>query len=175
MGKLHLIILLLCTTGKNYYAGEPYIIALPFIKWWCMYQNWFPVEQFYVWILYQSSTSIGTLSLVVKEMWVQIMTCKCFPGSSVVKNPLANAGALGDMALIPGLGQSLGGRNDNPLQCSCQDNPMDRGAWWTIVHEVAKESDMTECAHTHMMYNFLVVCGSVNLISLPHMLVMNVG
>ena len=175
MGKLHLIILLLCTTGKNYYAGELYIIALPFIKWWCMYQNWFPVEQFYVWILYQSSTSIGTLGLVVKEIWVQIMTCKCFPGSSVVKNPLANAGAIGDMALIPGLGRSLGGRNDNPLQCSCQDNPMDRGAWWTIVHEVAKESDMTECAHIHMMYNFLVVCGSVNLISLPHMLVMNVG
>ena len=134
-----------------------------------------PVEQFYIWILYQSSTSIRTRSLVVNEIWVQIMTCKCFPGSSVVKNLLANAGAIGDMASIPGLGRSLGGRNDNPLQCSCQDNPMDRGAWWTIVHGVAKESDMTEHSHMHMTCKFLVVCRWVNLISLPHVPVMNVG
>ena len=134
-----------------------------------------PVEQFYIWILYQSSTSIRTLSLVVNEIWVQIMTCKCFPGSSVVKNLLANAGAIGDMASIPELGRSLGGRNDNPLQCSCQDNPMDRGAWWTIVHGVAKESDMTEHSHMHMTCKFLVVCRWVNLISLPHVPVMNVG
>ena len=175
MGKLHLRILFLCTTGKNYCTREPYIIALSFIKWWRMYQNWFPAEQFYIWILYQSSTSIRTLSLVVKEIWVQIMTCKGFPGISVVKNLFVGAGAIGDRALIPGLGRSLGGRNDNPLQYSCQDNPMDRGAWWTIVHEVAKESNMTESAHTHMTCKFLVVCGWVNLISLPHVPIMNVG
>ena len=75
----------------------------------------------------------------------------------MVKNLFA--GAIGDRASIPGLERSLGGRNDNPLQCSCQDNPMDRGAWWTRVHEVAKESDMTERAHTHMMCKFLVFCG----------------
>ena len=48
-----------------------------------------------------------------------------FPGSSVVKDPPANAGDLG---LSPGSGRSPGGRNDNPLQYPCLENPMDRGA-----------------------------------------------
>ena len=55
-------------------------------------------------------------------------------------NPPANAG---DMNSIPGLGKSLGEGNGNPLQYSCQGNPMDRGAWQAAVHAVAKESDMT--------------------------------
>ena len=38
----------------------------------------------------------------------------------------------------PGLGRSPGGGNGNPLQYSCLENPMDRGAWWTVVHGVAK-------------------------------------
>ena len=49
-----------------------------------------------------------------------------------------NAGATGDMALIPGLGRSPGGGNSNPLQYSCLENPVDRGAWWATVHRVAK-------------------------------------
>ena len=61
-----------------------------------------------------------------------------------------------DASLIPGLGRSLGGENGNPLQFSCLENFMDRGACWATVHGVA-ESDMTECvctpmracAHTH--------------------------
>ena len=48
-----------------------------------------------------------------------------FPGGSVVKNLPANAG---DTALIPGLGRSPGGGNDYPLQYSCLENPVDRGA-----------------------------------------------
>ena len=44
----------------------------------------------------------------------------------------------GGMGLIPGLGRSPRGGNVNPLQYSCLENPMDRGAWWTIVHRVAK-------------------------------------
>ena len=63
-----------------------------------------------------------------------------FPGGSVVKNPLANAG---DMGSIPGLGISTGERNGNPLQCSCLGNPMDRETWWATVRGVAKESNMT--------------------------------
>ena len=51
----------------------------------------------------------------------------------------ANAG---DMDLIPGLGRSPGEGNGNPLQYSCLENPMDRGAWWAIVHGVAKESEL---------------------------------
>ena len=47
----------------------------------------------------------------------------------------------GDMGLIPGLGRNPGEGNGNPPQDSCLGNPMDRGAWWAMVHEVAKESD----------------------------------
>ena len=58
-----------------------------------------------------------------------------------VKNPPTNAG---DAGLIPGSGRSPGGGNGNPLHYSCLGNPMDGGAWWTTVHGVAKESDMTQ-------------------------------
>ena len=63
-----------------------------------------------------------------------------FLGDSVVKNLPAN---VGDMSLIPGPGKSPGEVNGNPLQYSCPGNPMDRGAWWAVVHGVAKELDMT--------------------------------
>ena len=63
-----------------------------------------------------------------------------FPGSSVVKNPPANAG---DMGLIPGLERSAEEGNGNPFQYSCLENSMDRGAWWSTVHRATKESDMT--------------------------------
>ena len=60
---------------------------------------------------------------------------KGFPGGSVVKNPLAN---VGDAGSIPGSGRSSGEWNDNPLQYSCLENPMDKGAWWATVHQMAK-------------------------------------
>ena len=56
------------------------------------------------------------------------------PGGSVVKNPPANAGEEGDTGSIPGLGRSPGEGNDNLLQYSCLENPMDRGAWRAAVH-----------------------------------------
>ena len=56
----------------------------------------------------------------------------------MVKNPPANAGGLRDVGLIPGLGRSPEGGHGNPLQGSCLGNPMDRGAWWAIVHGVTK-------------------------------------
>ena len=64
-----------------------------------------------------------------------------FPDGSVVKNPPANAGDAGS---IPGSGRFPEGGNGYPLQYSCLENPMDRGAWRAIVHGVTKESDMTE-------------------------------
>ena len=60
----------------------------------------------------------------------------------VVKNPPANAD-LRVAGVIPGSGSSPGAGHGNPLQYSCLDNPMDRGAWWDIVHRVT-ESDTTE-------------------------------
>ena len=57
-----------------------------------------------------------------------------FTGGPVVKSPPANEGATGDAGSIPGPGRSPGGGNGNPLQYSCLENPMDRGAWWATVH-----------------------------------------
>ena len=54
------------------------------------------------------------------------------------KESICNTGDTGDAGLIPGSGRSPGGGNGNSLQYSCQNNPTDRGAWWAIVHEVAK-------------------------------------
>ena len=56
----------------------------------------------------------------------------------MVKNPPENAGDIRDLGSIPGLGRSPGQGRGNPLQHSCLENPMDRGAWWTSVHGVAK-------------------------------------
>jgi len=61
-----------------------------------------------------------------------------FPGGSVVKNPSANAGDTRDAGSISGSGRSPGGGHGNPLQYSCLENPMDRGAWWDTVHGAAK-------------------------------------
>ena len=63
-----------------------------------------------------------------------------FPGGSVVKNLPANAGDAADAGLIPVLGRSPGGGNDNPLQYSCLGNPRDREAWQA---RVGKELDTT--------------------------------
>ena len=46
--------------------------------------------------------------------------------------------SVGDLSSIPGWGGSPGEGDGNPLQCSCLENPMDRGAWWATVHGVAK-------------------------------------
>ena len=56
----------------------------------------------------------------------------------LVKNLPANVGDVRNMGLIPGSGRSPGGGHGNPLQYSCLENPMDRGAWQAAVHEVAK-------------------------------------
>ena len=58
-----------------------------------------------------------------------------FPGSSDSKESTCNAGYPG---FIPGPGTSSGGGDDYPLQYSCLENSMDRGAWQAIVHGVAK-------------------------------------
>ena len=54
------------------------------------------------------------------------------------KNPHANAGDIRDAGSIPGSGRSSEEGHGNPLQYSCLENPMDRGAWWAKVHMVRK-------------------------------------
>ena len=70
----------------------------------------------------------------------------------VVKNPLANAGDVRDMGLIPGRVRCPGGQHGNPLQYSCLQNPMDRGAWWATVHGAAKSwRGMRLSIHAHQL------------------------
>ena len=67
----------------------------------------------------------------------------------MVKNPPANAEDVRVMGSIPESGRSPGGEHGNPLQYSCLENPMDRGAWKTTCSWGCKEWDMTETtSHT---------------------------
>ena len=56
----------------------------------------------------------------------------------MLKNPPANAGATGDVGSIPRLGRSPEGGHGNPLQYSCLENPMNKGAWGATVRRVSK-------------------------------------
>ena len=61
-----------------------------------------------------------------------------FLGGSVLKNPLTSAGDTGHVGSILWSGRSTGGGNGNPLQYSCLENPMNRGAWWATDYRVSK-------------------------------------
>ena len=63
------------------------------------------------------------------------MKLRGFPGGSDGKE---SACSLGDAGSIPGLGRPPGGGHGNPLQYSCPENPMDRGAWQVTVHGVTE-------------------------------------
>ena len=65
----------------------------------------------------------------------QVEPLVAFRGDSVGKESTCNSGDLGS---IPGSGRSPGEGNDNPLQYSCLENSMDKGAWWAIAHGVTK-------------------------------------
>ena len=62
--------------------------------------------------------------------------CRVSQMALVVKNPPANAGDARDADSILGWGRSPGGGHGNPLEYSCLENPMDRGAWWATAHRV---------------------------------------
>ena len=85
-----------------------------------------------------------------------------FPGSSDGKVSACNAGDLGS---IPGLGRSPGEGHGNPLQYSCLENPMDRGAWWATVHRVAKSqtrlsTERLTHINTHCFISWRFIKGS---------------
>ena len=82
-----------------------------------------------------------------------------FPGGSDGKASAYNAG---DPGLIPGSGRSLGEGNGNPLQYSCLENSMDRGAWWATVHRVTKSQiQLSDFTFTFTLGVFLgITCKS---------------
>ena len=69
----------------------------------------------------------------------------------VVKNLPANAEDVRDMGSIPGWGKSPGEGHGKPLQYSCLEHPMDRGAWWAAAHGVTQSdvTEMTQHKHPH--------------------------
>ena len=92
-------------------------------------------------LLCSSTTSILGLTPVMRG----------FPGGSVVKNPPSNSGVPGDEGLTPEMGRPPGGGNGNPLQYSCLENPIDRGAWQATVHGVTKSQTQLSDQHPHFL------------------------
>ena len=92
---------------------------------------------------------------------------RCFPRLGfqvlVVKNPPPSAGDVRDAGLITVLERSPGGGHGNPLQYSCLENPMDRGAWMATVHRVAKSQTCLKQQSTHAC-----MCGTDILFQLHH-------
>ena len=86
-----------------------------------------------------SGAQFLSLSFLISKMGIiSVSVLWGFPGGSDSKESACNAGDLGS---IPLLGRSSGEGNGNPLQCSCLENPMNRGVWWA---RGCKESDITE-------------------------------
>ena len=91
------------------------------------------------------SNESGVLNtLIVDSKMIKMIICMLcvfyhrFPWWLSGKDSTCNAGAAGDTGLIPGSGRSPGGRYGNLLQYSCLESSMDRGAWRSTVHGVAK-------------------------------------
>ena len=108
-----------------------------FYKWLVNENTWLVSIRLLFWY----SVPTGIVVIVVTN-WASLM-------SQLVKNPSANAGDARDVDLIPGWGRSPGERNGNPLQYSCLENPMDRGAWWAKFTGSQRVGQDWACTHTH--------------------------
>ena len=83
-----------------------------------------------------------------------------------IKDLPANVADIRDAGWIPGSGRSPG--NDNPLQYSCLENPMDRGAWWATVHRFSQSwIQLNDLAHTPVGYLTNQTCHSLSPMLLP--------
>ena len=97
------------------------------------------------WIICDTKVIIRTVQLPLKtkspcqqrpqHFYEDIIRWPGFPAGSDGQEYACSAGALGS---LPGVGRSPGGGHGNPLQYSCLENPMNRGAWWATVHRVTK-------------------------------------
>ena len=98
-------------------------------------------------------THPGPAQMQVCSLHLSFSSPPNFPGGLDSKVSAYNPGEPG---AIPGWGRSPGKGNDNPLQYSCLENPMGGGAWWTIVHGVAKSqiqlSDLTLFHFLHLTH-----------------------
>ena len=78
------------------------------------------------------------IKIFVFCFWQEVEMDWGFPSGAVVNSLPDYAGGTRDSGSIPGLGRSPGEGNGNPLQYSCLESPMDRGAWWATVHGIAE-------------------------------------
>ena len=76
----------------------------------------------------------------------------------VLKNPPTNAGDVREASLVSGSGRTPRGWHDNPLQYSCLENSTDKGAWWAIVHRVAKSQTGRKRLSKHADLKCLGLC-----------------
>ena len=98
-----------------------------------------------------------------KEIQKRVNICIHIANSQVmlvVKNPPANAGDTRNMGQIPGSRRFPGGGNGNPLQYSCLENSMGRGAWWSEVHGAMNEQ-LNTYKHTHTKHTVNSPCCTV--------------
>ena len=104
-------------------------------------------------------------SLLLTSLWLMRIFCIIhlssntglmgLPGGTVVKNSPSSAGDVAEVGSIPVSGRSPGGGNGNPLQYSCLENPMDRGAWWATVHGVTKSrTQLNTHTQTHWLNSY---------------------
>ena len=83
------------------------------------------------------------------EASIKIPELSCRRGFSGGSDGKESTCKAGDLGLIPGWGRSPGEGNGNPLQCSCLENPMDRGDWWVTVHGGTKSQTQLSDSYTH--------------------------
>ena len=125
-----------------------------FLFLWCSWKGYKMAVKYYMGYLYILSLwkkgfltfhQMGsTSSLLISDghLWG-------FLGGSDSKESACNSGVAGYMGLTPRLGRSPGGGHGNPLQYSCLENPMNRGAWQAIVHRVTKSWAWLKWLSTH--------------------------
>ena len=106
------------------------LLHLSLVSWICDFKTWFSI-------------------LVCILETAHVLSLSGFPGTASGKIPTYQCKR--HTGSIPGLGRSPGWGHGNPLQHSCLENPMDRGAWQATVHRVAKRHDWSDLAHTHII------------------------
>ena len=128
------------------------LCAMIFVFWMLSLKSAFSLSSFTFMKRLFSSSSLSAIR-VVSCAYLRLLLfigvvyyCLDFPDGSDCKMSAYHAGDLGS---TPGLGRSPGEGNGNPLQYSCLENPMDRGAWWATVHGVAK---------SWLHFPFTIVC-----------------
>ena len=113
----------------------------------------------------ESHEEPGSISAMLQSvlLWLllkineNLLLCRASQMVLVVKNLPPNAGDIRDVGSIPGWGRPPGGGHSNPLQYSCLENPMGRGAWWAAIQRVAKSWIwLSHLAGMHaLLYSFL--------------------